>query len=501
MRQRVGYYSICPGTSWRHFSSRSSSAEVIFGKQKNSKATNLLKNTGILAIGNFSSKVLVFLLVPFYTAVLTTEEYGAYDIVLSTCTLLTPILTLNISDAMLRFPLEEGADIPRIARMGIGVTFMSGLIVLIGQLIPGAPWDGLAGSGFIALLYFSNSFYQLLIVLARGVERFRDAAVAGVLSAATVVCLNIVFLLLLGWGLSGFFVANIAGMLVPALYLLFCMRSIISGPASTRGCRLLVKMVRYSIPLGMTVIGWWMITTSGRYVVLGFCGMEANGLYSVAGKIPAILTTVAGIFLQAWQVSAVKDFDPLDEDGFLLGVFNRVEACLVLTCSLLIIATPLIAKVLFQGEFYGAWVYVPFLLVYVVLNTMGGMWAPFFLAHYDAAPIVASTALGGTMNIVACLLLVPVLGIQGAAVAGLFSGLTNWAWRGIKVKEHIKADFHLRQSLISYGVLCAQAGVMIAGLPLAVSVGAELALFSLLLFRHRKTFPEGMAALKKTKER
>ena len=44
----------------------------------------LMKNMGLLTIGNFASKLLSFLLVPLYTNVLTTKEYGTFDIVVTT---------------------------------------------------------------------------------------------------------------------------------------------------------------------------------------------------------------------------------------------------------------------------------------------------------------------------------------------------------------------------------------------------------------------------------
>lgn len=36
----------------------------------------LVYNTAIFAVGNFGSKILIFLIVPLYTYVLTTAEYG-----------------------------------------------------------------------------------------------------------------------------------------------------------------------------------------------------------------------------------------------------------------------------------------------------------------------------------------------------------------------------------------------------------------------------------------
>ena len=73
----------------------------------NTKAKYLIKNTGILTISNFSSKILVFLLVPLYTSVLSTAEYGTYDLAISTVTLLYPILTVNIVDAVMRFAMDK----------------------------------------------------------------------------------------------------------------------------------------------------------------------------------------------------------------------------------------------------------------------------------------------------------------------------------------------------------------------------------------------------------
>ena len=63
----------------------------------------LFKNIGLLTISQFGTKILVFLLVPLYTSVLSTSEYGTYDLFVTTINLLVPIVTLNLSDAVLLF--------------------------------------------------------------------------------------------------------------------------------------------------------------------------------------------------------------------------------------------------------------------------------------------------------------------------------------------------------------------------------------------------------------
>lgn len=65
-------------------------------------------------------------------------------------------------------------------------------------------------------------------------------------------------------------------------------------------------MLRYSIPLIPTTIFWWITSVSDRYMITVMRGSEANGIYTVANKIPTMLTLFSGVVMQAWQYEAVK---------------------------------------------------------------------------------------------------------------------------------------------------------------------------------------------------
>ena len=88
----------------------------------------LLKNTVIFAIGNFSTKLIAFFLVPFYTYVLTTEEYGVVNLIFTLATLIGPLLMLNLQDAVRRFALENNADHKAILTV-------EWIIVIVGYII------------------------------------------------------------------------------------------------------------------------------------------------------------------------------------------------------------------------------------------------------------------------------------------------------------------------------------------------------------------------------
>ena len=72
------------------------------------KYKRLLSNTVILAVGTFSSKVLVYLLLPLYTAILSPAEYSDANIISQLANLLMPIAAVGVCDGLFRFALDAG---------------------------------------------------------------------------------------------------------------------------------------------------------------------------------------------------------------------------------------------------------------------------------------------------------------------------------------------------------------------------------------------------------
>ena len=62
------------------------------------KYNKLFKNSIIFAIGNFGSKIINLILVPFYTFYLTTNQYGKVDLLSTMVTLFVPIISISISE-------------------------------------------------------------------------------------------------------------------------------------------------------------------------------------------------------------------------------------------------------------------------------------------------------------------------------------------------------------------------------------------------------------------
>lgn len=422
-----------------------------------------LKNLGILTISNLASKILIFLLVPLYTFALSTEDVGVYDLVISTSQLLLPILTLNIIDAVMRFALDASKPHKDIVVIGIKYTvislcFVSAFITIIGWL---PAFSAIHGYQIHILLYFL--FYvlnQFLIQFAKGLERVFDMGIAGLIGAVVMLCANMLFLLVFHWGLSGFFVANILGQALPVFFLSVRLQiwQFFKSPKINR--TLQHEMLAYSIPLIATEVGWWVNTTSDRYVVSIMCGVAANGLLSVAYKIPQVISTLHGIFIQAWHISAIKEYGSEDTKEFFGNMFALINVFMSAACSWLILLAKPIAHLMFSKEFYNAWQYVPFLLISCVLNSAAGICGSVLMAKKDSKSMGMSAVYGATLNVVMNIALVYVMGVQGVAIATVIASFVIYWVRKKAVGDEIHIP-HYHGVLITWVLLGLQAFIEI----------------------------------------
>ena len=398
---------------------------------------------GLLTFSNFASKILVFLLVPLYTSVLTTEEYGTYDLIISTVNLLYPILTLNILDSVTRYLMDKDTSKNQVISISTKYLVASFFVVPVFVLIGGRfnLWANYKGIEILFVDYYcSYLLYQYLIQVAKGIEQVKDMAIAGVLATVTMLVSNIMVLLVFDMGLQGFLIAGILSQLIPGLYLVIRI-GYVNYLFKWETNKLLEReMLLYCLPLIATTLGWYVNSTSDRYFVTFLCGISANGILSVSYKIPQILSTIQNIFIQAWQISALKEYGKKDSKKFYGDFFSVVNFFMVIACAGLIFLTRPLANLLFSKEFYAAWEYVPFLLLSSLMNCASGILGPILAAKKDSKSMALSAVYGASANVVLNYILIKGIGIQGAAIATFISGLIIYLVRRNGVKQDIVVD-------------------------------------------------------------
>lgn len=423
----------------------------------------LAKNVGLLTISQFGTKLLSFFLVPLYTNVLSTTEYGTYDLLNSTVALLIPILTMNICDSSLRFSIDRENDNSEIFSISL-LHFMIGEIIIAGAIILNSLINFFpiihSYEWLFFLLFSGTSINGILTYFARGIDCVKEVAISGVICSATMLSLNILFLLPLHMGLIGYFAANIIGIIMQGIYLFIAIKGWKFIKIGKSNSVLHKDMLQYSQPMIINNIAWWVNNVSDRYVVTYLCGVAANGIYSVSYKIPSILTIFQTIFNQAWTLSAVKDFDSNDESGFFSNMYNMYNVCMIMICSLFIIFSRVIARILYAKDFFVAWKYVPFLLISVVFGALAGYLGGIFGAVKDTKVFAESTFISACVNIILNIVLVAKIGVIGAAIATAIAYAITWLIRIIKVKKYITLKLNLKKDCIAYAILVVQSVIL-----------------------------------------
>lgn len=423
----------------------------------------LLKNMGILTISNFASKILIFLLVPLYTTVLSTVEYGTYDLVVSTVTLLYPILSLNIVDAVMRFSMDKEYSKEKIAVIGFKLILISIVIFAVGMILFNKfkIWPEINGlEGFVFLYYFSYVFNQFLVQFAKGLECVREMGIAGVISTFAMVGGNIFFLLVLKEGLPGFFLANIIAQGISAIYLLIKLKLWVYLKNLNVEKILIREMLVYCLPLLASTIGWWVNSASDKYVVAFMLGVSANGILSVSYKIPQIINVVQSIFIQAWQISAIKEYGEKDTARFYGKTFLIINVFMCAACSWLILLTRPLAYLMYAKDFFQAWQYVPFLLISSVFNCASGLLGPILSAQKNSKAMMWSAIIGASVNIIMNITLIHYIGIQGATIATLICSIIIYEVRKSAVGKDIIIECY-KVVIVTWLLLCVQAFVEI----------------------------------------
>ncbi len=437
------------------------------------KYNKLAKNTGIFFIANFGSKVLSFLFVRFYTELLSVEEYGIIDLLHTTASLAVPIITLCITEAVLRFSIDDETNRGKILTNGLFTAvlgnalfvFTAPLLVKVEAFSDNIMW--------IYLLSVSNSVYMITSHFARGIGNSKLFALSGILHTIFQIALNIILLAGLSLGIKGYLVASVLSNFVVAGYVFFrgnLYRYIIKGIDK----KYLKAMLIYAIPLVPNSVFWWIMQSSNRYMITFLLSATHNGLYAVANKIPTLITTISSIFFQAWQISAVEDANSDDRAKFYTNIFQILSSLITIASSgVLIILQPLY-KILTEESYYSGWTSVPFLLCATIFSCYASFLGTNYVAMKKTKGVFLTTVIGAVVNVSFNFLLIPYVGIRGTAISTFLAFFVTWLVRAIDTRKFVKIEYSPIQFIIPTFILLLQS--------ILLTFGVETILLQITLF-------------------
>lgn len=416
---------------------------------------NLVKNTAVIALGSFGSKAISFFMLPIFTRILTRNDYGKIDFFTTTVSLLMPFLTLGIVEAVFRFTMGDINDEEK------SRVLSSALIINV-----------IGTAAFLAvspILYKIRSISELAIYMVfaiaissvssvfktfvRAQQKLAVYAIGDIIHTVSFATFGIVFVAVLRYGVQGYLLATILSGIADILYLIIAGK--IYSYISFRKISItkIKAMLKYSLPMIPNNLSWWIMNVSDRYLLIFFLGFASNGIYSVSYKFMSLITILNGIFYQAWQISAVQQYNQKDKNVFYSNVFKILYTFLLFTVIIFAIILKPLVSLMTGSDFYEAWNYIPFLFFGAVFSAFSSFFGVGYIASKKSIGAFRTSIIGAGINFGINICFIPILGIQAAALSTMLAFLTMWIVRIFETRKYFQITINWR--ILTFNLLLA----------------------------------------------
>lgn len=465
-------------------------------KVNQSSYKKLFSNTIIFAIGTFSSKVLVLLLVFVYTRYLTRAELGINDVITQIANWLQPIVTLTISEAIIRFGLDKAYDKRKVFTLG-NVICLFGFAVLA-VVLPVVALTGVADkylSGYSVYIYvyvFASSLKLVYSTFVRALEKVKLFAINGILTTLFTLLGTILFMVVFKMGNTGYLLSIIVSDLLSVVFLTFAAKLWKYIEFKRIDKDLLHTMLQYSVPLIPAQLLWLITNSSDSFMTTHYLGSEANGILSASYKIPNLVATVYFMFGQAWNMSAILENDSEEKEKFYANVFKVNQSLLyVLAAGCLFFIYPM-TIVWFDADYFESIKYSPILVYSSIFSCFTTFMGTIYLATKKTKRSLVTSMFSGIINVGLNIVLIPRIGLYGPALSTLASYMTVFIIRAHDTKKILPFDLNIKKAVINCSLLAVMTAVTMnlwrleTKLSKAVSALAMLLILLIVVFLNLK---------------
>ena len=385
------------------------------------KYTRLLTNTAVFTVGKLLSKLMMFFMVSLYTEYLSEGEFGTAELITNMANLLIPLACAGISEGIFRSAAAKTGDKEAFFTNGLAVYGVgSAVFLLLSPLLSFIPRFADSVWLIVAYVVVAN-LHTVVAQYLCAVGRTKLFAGQGILNTALVIGLNILFLPVLDFGVTGYVGSIILADLLTTVILILATRLWRAVKPRSISRKTVAEMLKFCLPLVPTTLFWWITGVSDRYMVDMMCSPELNGLYTAAYKIPNLLIYAISIFDSAWKLSVSSEEDPEACAAFYSRVWRVYTTLAFLGGGALILASRLCARILFAEAFEAAWVYIPTLTFATVFTALCTFLGSVYFTSKKTVGSMLTALVGAVLNVLLNLLLIPPYEAMGASIATFVS--------------------------------------------------------------------------------
>lgn len=423
----------------------------------------LLTNIIAFLCGNLGTKLISFFMVPLYTNILKPSEYGEIDLILSIVGVISPFIACGIHEGVMRFCLDRNSNKKLVLSIGLRTFIISSIIFIF--ICPLFLFIPILSNYIIFVYLYSvlNEIMTIFLCYIRGKDDIKLYSFLGFLSGFITALLNILFLVFLKWGLFGYQISMLLSPLITTIVAIILGQLVDDISISQWDNSLAKEMMRYSLILIPNSLLWWCINASDRFFVSYMCGTAMNGLYAVSYKIPTLLNTVSTIFMQSWQMSAIKEFENGNESQFYDQIYKQIIFFMGISTLILMCLNKLILSLYVGNEYKAAWIFSPFLIISFFAGSLSTFWGSFYIAAKKMDKYLHSAIIGALVNILLNFYLIRQIGALGAAISTMICYIIVLIVRAKSIEAIINLKF-FNKELFSI-IICLSIALSVSYLP------------------------------------
>lgn len=290
---------------------------------------------------------------------------------------------------------------------------------------------------FICLYFLADIIVNVARQICRGISKNVDYSISAIISAFGKMVFAVIFVYWMKMGLTGTVIALFAASTISFFYLFFRVRLYKYISLKYFDSKKLKEMLDYSWPMVPNSMSGWVMRVSDRFVVTAFMGIGANAVYSVANKIPSLLTLALTTFSMAWQESASVSSKDNDVAEYYSTVYKALFYILAGFFGILIAITPALFKILIKGDYDEAYNQMPVLFMAMLFYSMSSFIGGIYMAFKDSKSVGWTTVAAAISNLVIDVATIQYIGLYAASLSTLISYIFLLIFRIIDIKKYV----------------------------------------------------------------
>lgn len=413
----------------------------------------LFNNIALFTLADLVTKGTTFLLLPMFTFYFTQHEYGMVDILQVSMVILIPFISISLSEAVLRYTLEKKYEYKTILS---NVFFINiGVIILLSVVfsVVNTFWVKQELYTYVFILLCFQVVNTSFLYFMRGINNIKGFVINSILVGFLTILLTWIFIGPLDLGVAGFIYASLITQIISLLYYILFQRIYVYISFKDLSFEKQKQFLQYSFPLMPNSILWWLVSSSAKYFILIFMSVASNGVYAVATKMGSILNLFNGIFFKAWQVISFEKSSAKESSQEYSETLRYYQQFLFIIAIIMTIFIKDFFDLIIGKNFFDAWIYVPILLLGGIFSSLSSFLGTVYLVEKDTKKVFSSTIFSVLVSLGLNILLIPYLGLLGAALANVISFMVLLVKRMYDTRRYIKIIYNYTNFILNMFVI------------------------------------------------